>query len=100
LDPADREEVRARLEKMVRERVSAKRIQAIVVNPLYHGSSKMRIEVGRLCANLEPDTAPQEVVAIFESRSFLVCTLERGLKHGLPFIFTRDEVLKVEEAPD
>jgi len=100
LDPVERENIRLRLEGLVKDKVLTKRIQAITVNPLYHGSSKMRVEVGRMCANLEPDTPPQMVLTIFESKSFLVCTPDRGADHGLPFIFTRTEVVKVEEAPE
>jgi len=55
----------------------------------------MHIEVGSQCANLEPDAPSQLVVAIFESRSFIVCTPDHGTGKGMPYFFTRDEVKKV-----
>jgi len=100
MDPVKREQIRQYLEKLVKEKVHDKRIHSLIVNPLYHGSSKMRVVEGQSCANLEPNTPPQKVLAIFESQSFLVCTAERGFGKGLPFIFTRTEVVRVEDEGD
>ncbi len=96
-DDNQRELVRTRLEKLMRAPVREKRIKAIQVNPLYHGSSKRLIEVGGTYADLEPGEPSRRVLAIFESESFLVCTNERGLESGLPYIFTRSEVVRVDE---
>ncbi len=97
MDLERREQIRQYLEKLVKEKVHDKHIRSLTVNPLYHGSAKMRVVSGQLCTNLEPDTPAQMVLAIFESQSFLVCTEERGAGKGLPFIFTRTEVVRVEE---
>ncbi len=98
IDDNHREEARARLEKLMKAKVHAKAIRAIKVNPLYHGSPSRVIEVGGKYADLEPGEPSRHVVAIFESHSFLVCTTERGLDSGIPYIFTRAEVVRVEEA--
>jgi hypothetical protein len=100
MDPKRREQIRQYLEKLVKEKVLGKRIHALTVNPLYHGSSKMRVVEGQACADLEPNTPAQKVLAIFESQSFLVVTEERGAGSGLPFIFTRTETVRVEDEPD
>lgn len=95
MDDARREEIRQYLEKLVKQPVKSERIKALDVNPLYHGMPRMHIEVGSQCANLEPDAPSQLVVAIFESRSFIVCTPDHGTGKGMPYFFTRDEVKKV-----
>ncbi|MFH1687533.1 MAG: hypothetical protein ABIE70_08435 [bacterium] len=97
MDQLERENIRRRLQKLVNQPVNDPGIKAITVNPLYHGSSRMRVTVGSVCANLEPGAPPQEVLAIFESMSFLVVTAVRGATSGLPYIFTRQEVKNVEK---
>ena len=92
-----RKQVTDYLAKLMRRPVRDKRIKAIEVNPLYHGYSRRRIEVGQYYADLEPGAPSQLVVAIFESDSFLVCTPERGCGEGVPYIFTRQEVRDVEK---
>ena len=97
MEADERKQVVAYLAKLMRSPVRDKRIKAIEVNPLYHGSSRRSIEVGQHYADLEPGAPSQLVVAIFESNSFLVCTPERGYGEGVPYIFTRQEVKGVEK---
>ncbi len=97
LDDKRHEEIRLYLEKLLKNKVLKKKIRAIVVNPLYHGSPKRKIEVGNYYADIEPEAPRQKVVAIFESRPFVVCTEERGAGEGLPYFFTREEVRRVDE---
>jgi hypothetical protein len=96
------EALRRKLEVMYGERVSGRRIQALRVNSGYRWQPPLYIEVGSSCANLTPDGPPEEIVAIYESRSFLVCTPEHGLNCGSPLIFTRADVKQVVdmEPPD
>ncbi len=89
--------IRDYLEKLFGREIEKKRINSLTVNPLYHGQNKRTIEVGKTYGDLEPGAPAERVLAIFESRSFLVCTSLRGACQGLPYIFTRDTVLSVEE---
>ena len=97
MDAEKREELRCYLEGLVKRPVSPTVIHAIKVNPLYHGSSPQLIEVGGRHADMEPDAPLETVLAIFESKSFLVVTEERGHFSGLPYIFTREEVRNVDK---
>ncbi len=92
----EREGIRLYLEKLTGVQVRDVVIKSIDVNPAYHSLPPMRITVGEVCANLEPEAPPEMVVAIFEAPSFLVCTHTRGAGEGLPYIFTRPEVQHVE----
>jgi len=89
------ETLRRKLEKTFGERVSDRRIRALRVNSAFHWQPPLYIEVGQFCAGLTPDGPPEEIVAIFESRSFLVCTPDHGINSGSPFIFTRADVKQV-----
>lgn len=92
----DREGVRQYLEKLVKAPVLPKLITSLTVNPLYHGSSKMTVVVGNYVGSLEPGASPELVLAIFESKSFLVVTPSRGNMRGLPYFFTRQEVIRAD----
>jgi hypothetical protein len=96
------ETLRRKLEDLYHERVSERRIRALRVNSGYRWQPPLFIEAGQPCANLTPDGPPEEIVAIFESRSFLVCTPDHGFKGGSPYIFTRADVKQVVdlEPPD
>lgn len=96
------ETLRRKLEEMFGETVSDRKIRALRVNSGYRWQPPLHIEVGQYCANLTPDGPPEEIVAIFESRSFLVCTPDHGVKSGSPVIFTRADVKQVTdmEPPD
>ncbi len=97
LDENRYEEIRRYIEKLTGQPVRDKKIRAIGVNPPYHGSPKRLIEVGKIYADLEPGSPPEEILAIYESKSFCVCTAERGALKGLPYFFTRDTVYEVIE---
>jgi hypothetical protein len=90
------EKVRSYLESVVLGKIRNRRIKAIEVNSRYRQQPRMRIEVGQSYRGLEPGASSQEVVAIFESESFLVCTIERGAGNGLPYYFVREDVRRVE----
>jgi len=94
--------LRRKCEKMFGERISPRKIRALRVNSGFHWQPPLDIEVGRFCAHLTPDGPPEEIVAIFESRSFIVCTPDHGFRKGSPFIFTRSDVKQVidMEPPD
>jgi len=97
LDDARYDEIKRYIENLTGQKVHAKKIRAIGVNPPYHGQPKRLIEVGKTYADLEPGSPPEEIVAIYESKSFCVCTAERGALTGLPYFFTRDTVYEVIE---
>ena len=84
------------LQATSRAPIKAKRIRAITVNPAYRWQPRVRIEVGREYAELEPGAPREEVLAIFESVSFLVVTGSRGAGTGAPYFFSREDVRAVE----
>ncbi len=94
------EAIRKKLENSMGVKFRPKNIRSITVNPSSHQLPKMKIEVGQICKNLEPDAAPEKVLAIFEAASFLVCTQKRGVESSLPYFFARQDILQVEEYPD
>lgn len=98
LSKVEREEIRQYLKDLVQEEVKDPNIRSIVVNPLYRSQPVMKIEVGKYYSELEPGCPREKVIAIFESKAFLVCTKERGAGHNLPYIFTRDTVRKIDRA--
>jgi hypothetical protein len=89
------ERQRQHWERALKVPVQTRKIRAIEVVSVYHWQPKLYIEVGKPCADLWKDTPPELVLAIFESRSFLVCTPDHGIERGAPHIFTRDDVRKV-----
>ena len=97
LTPEELEELRRRLEKSLNIRLRKKRIRALTVYPTHQQIPNMKIEVGKSYRNLEPGEPPDQVLAIFESVSFLVCTRKRGIEEGLPYFFAREDARKVEE---
>ncbi|MDP8241323.1 MAG: hypothetical protein P9X24_19725 [Candidatus Hatepunaea meridiana] len=72
------------------------RIRAIKVNSLQHWQPKMYIETGKFYSTFEINGQPEEVLAIFEAVVFCVCTPGHGDGKGLPYMFTREEVRRVE----
>ena len=96
LTPERREALRLKLQERMEVRIRSKPIRAINVNSSYHWQPPMHIEVGRSYANLEFETPPDKVLAIFESTVFLVCTLTRGVEKGFPYMFARTDVTLVE----
>jgi hypothetical protein len=89
-------EILAYLRSTSRTPVKDKRLRAITVNPAYRWQPKIRIEVGQAYANLEPGSPREEILAIFESASFLVVTESRGAGTGAPYFFSREDVRRVE----
>jgi hypothetical protein len=98
LDPEQFEEIRRKLEATYNEAVSGRRIRGLRVNSSYRWQPPLHMEVGKYCSHLSPDGPPELVLAIYESRSFLVCTPEHGIKQGSPYIFTRADVKGVIDA--
>jgi len=79
-------------------KIHDKKIRALKVNSSYHWQPPMLIEVGKRCAHLSEEGPSEDVVAIFESTAFLVCTPEHGLGGSLPYFFSRPDVRRVFEA--
>ena len=93
------EKLRLRLEKRLKVKIRQKRIKAIQVNSSFHWQPPLYIAVDGLCANMEKDSPPEEIIAIFEHASFIVITPDRGLKdRSLPYFFARQDVREVIEA--
>ena len=92
----EKEAIRQYLERLFGQKVEESEIKSITVNPPFHGQGKRIIEINNTYADLEPGQPPEKVLAIFESKSFLVCTAERGAGKGMPYIFTRDTIAAVE----
>lgn len=92
----EREKIRLYLENLTGVHVRDVAIKSIRVNPARHSLPPMHIRVGEVYANLEPGAPPETVIGIFEAPSYLVCTPTRGAGRGLPYFFTREEVLEVQ----
>jgi hypothetical protein len=93
----ERLKIRTYLEGVVLGKIRDRNIRSIRVNMSYKRQPYLLIEVGKCYSDLEPGAPNQQVVAIFESDSFLVCTRERGAGHGLPYYFVREDVREVME---
>lgn len=98
LSDSEYDDLKLRLEKSLKVKIRAKKIRAIRVNSSFHWQPPLFIEVGRECANLEKDSPPEKIIAIFEHASFLVITPDRGLNPGsLPYFFLRQDVQEIIE---
>ncbi|MEE9442855.1 MAG: hypothetical protein V3V99_09340 [candidate division Zixibacteria bacterium] len=97
IDEQKRREIKSYLEKTLGYPIRDKKIAALGVNPLYHDQPKRLIEVGKYYSDLEPGSPSEQVIAIFETKLFCVCTESRGCLQGLPYFFTRDTVYEVIE---
>ena len=95
LTPDEFEALRLKLETRYKQKVHDRRVKAIRVNSSYRWQPPLYIEVGKRCAHLTQDGPPEKVVAIFESKSFLVCTPENGVETGRPHIMWRGDVKEV-----
>jgi hypothetical protein len=93
------EQVREGVRKFAEENtgwpVSSRKIKAIWVNTGRYGD--IQITLGDNLDSRISDMHGETVLAIFESTTFLVCTPNRGVQHGLPYLFAKNEVVKVEE---
>lgn len=92
----EREKIKEYLEGYVQGKVREKKIKSMRVNMSYKGRPYVVIEVGKYYSDLEPGAPREQVIAIFESESFLVCTRERGAMHGPPYYFIRENVREVK----
>ena len=92
------EKQRSELEKFIGVKISRKRIKSIEVNPRERSIPRMVIEVGKKYGGLEPGAPTEEIIAIYESTLFCVCTPARGLMGTQPYYFLREDVIAVKES--
>ncbi len=92
-----REGIRKFAEETTGWTVSNRRIRTILVHTSRHNVGNIKIEIGKYVDSRMSDTPNEEVMAIFESNAFLVCTPNRGVLRGMPYLYGKDEVYKVEE---
>ncbi len=97
LPPDELESLRQHLINTFGLKIRPKVIRAIKVNSSYHWQPPLFIEVGKKCQSLVQDGPSEEIVAIFESTAFLVCTPDHGVKGGIPHFFSRQDVRRVLE---
>jgi hypothetical protein len=91
-------DLRMRLEKRLKTKIRPKRIKAIRVNSSFHWQPPLFIAVGGMSSNMEKDSPPEEIIAIFEHASFVVVTPDRGYTDKtLPYFFARQDVKEVIE---
>lgn len=92
------DELKARLEKELKVKIHNKKIKALKINSAFHWQPPLYVEVDGWCAMLEKDTPPENIIAIFEHKSFIIVTPERGYKPGtLPYFFVREDIREVIE---
>ena len=89
------EELKDWLGTQLKPAIKGRRIKAIKVNSAYRWQPPLYIEVGKSCADLEQDGGPEEILAIYESTTFLVVTPEHGNKKGLPYFFAKQDVNRI-----
>jgi len=87
--------LRDQLQKTLKAKIKSRVIKAIYVNSANHFQPPMWVEVGKRARNLEPDAPSEEVIAIFESVSFMVCTPTRGTAESPPYFFSREDVRRI-----
>lgn len=87
--------LREQLETTLKAKIKPRVIKAIHVNSAYHWQPPMWIEIGKRARNLERDSPSEEIIAIFESVSFMVCTATRGTAQTPPYFFAREDVRQV-----
>jgi len=95
-----RHEIKKFVEKNMYWKITSKEIKAIWVHPRSEHKriyDDIKIEVGEYLDNRMSDTPNEKVMAIFESNTFLVCTPNRGVLRGMPYLYGKEEVYKVEE---
>ena len=91
------DEIRQYLEKLIGARVLKRKIKTLGVRSKYRWQPDMKIEIGKYYSKLEPNSPKELVLAIFESSVFCVCTAERGMNKGMPYLFNKEDVYLVEE---
>jgi len=88
------------LTRFVGGNIRRRRIRSIRVLMSWKGKPSVTIEVGKKYDALERDMPLEQVLAIFESDSFLVVTESRGNLSGPPLYFVRENVRQVVEFDD
>ena len=91
------DEIRQYLEKLIGARVLKRKIKTLGVRSKYRWQADMKIKIGKYYSKLEPNSPKEQILAIFESSVFCVCTAERGMKKGMPYLFNKEDVYLVEE---
>jgi len=91
------EKIRSELENAMGVQFRKKKIKAIGVNPRQRSIPRMTIEVGKKYRGLEPGAPEEEIIAIYESALFCVCTPSRGIDGTPPYYFLREDVFSVED---
>lgn len=98
LSDSEYKSLQERLEKQLKVKIRDKHIKAIKVNSSFHWQPPLYIEVDGWCANMEIDSPPEKIIAIFEHSSFLVITPDRGSKESsLPYFFGRQDIQEIIE---
>ena len=96
MDTTRRQELADYLKKLFGRPIKDRAVRSITANPPFHGLPTVHIEVGQFCSGMEPETPVEQVLAIFESESYLVVTPTRGNGEGLPYIFPRSTIVDVK----
>jgi len=96
MEPSHRQELIDYLKKMFGRPIRDKVVRSITANPPFHGLPTIHIAVGQYCSGMEPGAPTEEILAIFESESYLVVTPTRGNGEGLPYIFPRNTIVDVQ----
>lgn len=95
LTDSEYDEIKRYLEKFVDGKIRSRKIMSIRVLMSYKGKPSVTIEVGKYYDELEPDAPREQILAIFESESFLAVTKSRGALEGPPYYFIRENVREV-----
>lgn len=91
-------ELKTQLESELKIKIREKKIKALKINSAFHWQPPLYVEVDSCCAMLEKDTPSEKIIAIFEHKSFIVITPERGFRSGtLPYFFVRQDIRRVFE---
>ncbi len=91
-------ELKTRLERDLKLSIREKKIKALKINSAFHWQPPLYVEVDGWCGMLEKDTPTEKIIAIFEHKSFIVITPDRGLEPGtLPYFFVRQDIREVIE---
>jgi len=96
LADSEYEEIKEYLEYFVEGRVRNRKIKSIRVLMSYKGLPSITIQVGKYYDGLDPGSPREQILAIFESESFLAVTRSRGALVGPPFYFVRQNVRDVK----
>jgi len=91
------DELRHKLATSFEVNIRPRRIKVLKINSSYHWQPPLYIEVGKRCANLAQNSPPEEVIAIFEATTFMVCTPGHGYPDGLPYLFAKEDAHLVVE---